>query len=357
MKIGIIGFGGAGQAHYRRFVTLPGVSVAKVYEPKSEKRAAWQQQFSDVSFASSRDELLDAVDLVSICTPDHAHVEDALAAIRTGRHTLVEKPMVTTHEDATRIAEALCAAPNVIFGVHHQMRYVPAFAAARELLQRGELGTLLALEADYLHDMRERATRFDDWRVQPDSVQQIALGGLSHTLDLLRWVAADDVEEIHAVGGHRGWPEYPDIDTMAATMRFRCGAIGRTFKTIASSGPQRNTLAVYGTRGQVRDNVHWPERGGPRLTCVPRSLVRLRREHYALPLVNLALRMTMFHNYPLNAYEHHKACLRLLGEFIACVRDGRPFSVGVEEGRRTVELCLACIASQRSGWPVRLAPV
>lgn len=355
MKVGIIGFGGAGQAHYRRFSMLPGVTVAKVFEPKPDKREQWRPQFPGVSFAASREELLDASDMVSICTPDHAHIGDALAAIRAGRHTLVEKPMVTTRVDAAKIMAALRENPRVVFGVHHQMRFVPTFAAARGLLQRGELGTLLVLEADYLHDMRERATRYDNWRVRPESVQNVALGGLSHTLDLLRWVAADEVEEVHAAGGHRGWPEYPEVDTMLASMRFRSGALGRTFITIASSGPQRNTLAVYGTRGQVRDNVHWPDRGAtPRLTVVPNSLAFLRRERYALPLVGLALRLPMFRNYPLSAYEHEEACRRLLHEFIACAREGRPFSVGVEEGRRAVDLCLACVESQRSAGPVKL---
>lgn len=351
MKIGLIGFGGAGQAHHRRLLTLPGVTVPAVFEPKPALQDRWRAQFPTVSFASSRDELLDRVDAVSICTPDHAHVDDALAAIKAGRHTLVEKPMVTTAADGARIAAALAEAPRVIFGVHHQMRFIPAFAAARDLLRRGELGDLVAIEADYLHDMRERATKFDDWRVRPESVQNIALGGLSHTLDLLRWVAGDEVAEVQAVGGHRGWPAYPDVDTIAATLRFRNGVVGRTFKTIASAGPQRNTLALYGTEGQVRDNVYWPRQSGPRLTCVPNSLALLRRERWTLPLAGLLVRLPMFRDYPLTAYEHDAACLRLLAEFIACAREGRPFTVGVEEARRAVALCLACIEAQRSGQP------
>ena len=355
MKIGIIGFGGAGQAHYRRFVTLPGVSVARVFEPKPDNRAKWQKQFPQITFATSREELLNAVDLVSICTPDHLHAGDALAAIGAGKHTLVEKPMVTTRGDAEQIAVALQINPRVVFGVHHQMRFIPAFVAARDLLQRGELGTLLALEADYLHDMRERATLFDDWRVRPEGFQQIGLGGLSHTLDLLRWVAADEIAEVHAYGGHNGWPEYPDIDTMTATLRFRCGAIGRTFMTIASPGPQRNTLAVYGSNGQVRDNVLWPaRRTRPRLTVVPRSLAARKRDRAGLAIAGLLTRFSMFRNYPLSAYEHDEASLRLVREFILCARDGRPFSIGVEDGRRAVDLCLACIESQRGGRPVAL---
>lgn len=356
MKVGIIGFGGAGQAHYRRFLTMPDATIAKVFEPKPERRARWQLQFPGVVFAASRDDLIEAADVVSICTPDHTHAEYAMASIRAGRHTLVEKPMVTTREDAGRIAAALRENPKVVFGVHHQMRYVPAFAAARDLLRREELGTLLELEADYLHDMRERATLFDDWRVRPESVQDIALGGLSHTLDLMRWVAADEVEEVCAFGGHCGWPEYPEQDTMAVTLRFRCGAIGRTFMTIASRGPQRNTLAVYGTKGQVCDNVYWPEHGRPRLTGVPRSLAGSRRERYTLPLMNLLLRLPMFRGYPLSIYEHEEASLILLREFVSCARDGRPFPIGVADGQCATELCLACIESQRTGQVVRLGP-
>lgn len=354
MKVGIIGFGGAGQAHYRRFITLPGVVVDCVFEPKPANRARWQAQYPEVHFTSSREELLDRVEVVSICTPDHVHVDDILACIAAGRHTLVEKPMVTNAADAGKIAAALGPRPNMTFGIHHQMRFVPAFAIARGMVERGELGAVVAVEADYLHDMRQRATRFDDWRVRPESVQSVALGGLSHTLDLLRWVAGVEVAEVYTAGGHIGWPDYPDVDTLAATLQFRNGALGRTFKTIASAGPQRNSLAVYGTQGQVRDNVHWNSAGIPRLTCVPRSLALLKRDRLPLPLLGMLTKLRMFQNYPLSSYEHDEACLRLLRDFLNAARTGRPFAVGVNEGRRAIQLCCACIESQRSGKPVHL---
>jgi hypothetical protein len=63
----------------------------------------------------------------------------------------------------------------------------------------------------------------------------------------------------------------------------------------------------------------------------------------------------MFRGYPLSAYEHDVACLQLLREFLDCVGESRPFPVGLDEGGRAVDLCLACIESQHTGRPVAVS--
>ena len=68
----------------------------------------------------------DEIDVVSICSPDSTHYKYAIEGLKAERHALVEKPMATTIEQCREITSAVETSRG-IFGVHHQMRYVPSF--------------------------------------------------------------------------------------------------------------------------------------------------------------------------------------------------------------------------------------
>ena len=97
MDIGIIGLGGAGRAHFQRFRRNPAVRRIVGYDIRPEAAAE-----AGCESAGSLEELLAQVNAVSICTPDHLHLEGIIAALQAGRHVLVEKPMVASHEEPKR---------------------------------------------------------------------------------------------------------------------------------------------------------------------------------------------------------------------------------------------------------------
>ena len=117
MDIGIIGLGGAGRAHFQRFRRNPAVRRIVGYDIRPEAAAE-----AGCESAGSLEELLAQVDAVSICTPDHLHLEGIIAALQAGRHVLVEKPMVASHEEAQALGPIVRSFPHLVFAVHHQMR-------------------------------------------------------------------------------------------------------------------------------------------------------------------------------------------------------------------------------------------
>ncbi len=395
IKFAILGFGGAGRAHAKRLQAINGAEVKVIYDPKPSALSHATKNYPDTRFTDNLDELfLEKIDAVSICTPDHTHFEYAKLSVQSGLHTLVEKPMFVTERQCVEM-ESILKESNVTFGVHHQMRYIPAFMAAHELVQEGSLGEIVAIESDYIHDMRQRASAYDDWRINHENPQNIVLGALSHTIDLMRWIVNEEVEDIFSFAGHKGWEKYPDVDTVIASLRFKSGILGKGTVTISSSGPQRNTIAVYGTKGQIHNNIYrnasgkifltteaksgkyhnnwslkkssgnlenekmgssphfgisygnWPKNLTQLNRCLKKLLIRSLKTP-SIPLKRLLIKKLSFRDYPFSIYKHDMACEELLKDFIEAVRGSKKFQVDFSEGRAAVEACLHCIESYKT---------
>src|SRR5581483_8947277 len=96
--------------------------------------------------ARQLDEVLGRVDAVVVATPPSAHAPVALQALRNGRHALVEKPLATTVEDAQAMVDA-AAANGVHLMAGHTFEYNAAVWKLKELIDSGELGRILYIDA------------------------------------------------------------------------------------------------------------------------------------------------------------------------------------------------------------------
>ncbi|MEN0019991.1 MAG: Gfo/Idh/MocA family oxidoreductase, partial [Planctomycetota bacterium] len=79
------------------------------------------------------------VELVSICTPTDSHVDLTIAAIESGKHVLVEKPLAVRSCDAKRVADAARASDRIVMPAMC-MRFWPAWAHAKRVIDSGEFG-------------------------------------------------------------------------------------------------------------------------------------------------------------------------------------------------------------------------
>ncbi|PZE28880.1 MULTISPECIES: Gfo/Idh/MocA family protein [unclassified Curtobacterium] len=94
------------------------------------------------------------VDVVYVATPHVHHAEQALLAIRAGKHVLVEKPFTTSAADAVRVADAARAA-GVLAMEAMWTRYLPQSAVLRACIDRGDLGEvhLALVDVGWPHDL------------------------------------------------------------------------------------------------------------------------------------------------------------------------------------------------------------
>jgi predicted dehydrogenase len=181
------------------------------------------------------------VDAVIVSTLNASLAEIALAAIRAGKHVLIEKPAALhAAELDPLIAEA--AARKVCVRVGYNHRYHPAFQKARELFESGALGPLMFIRARYGHGGRAGYDR--EWRADP----RLSGGGELidqgvHLIDLARWFLGD----FTTVDGHAAtffW-DMPVDDNAFLSLRT---AAGQTAWLHASCTEWKNLFSfeIYG---------------------------------------------------------------------------------------------------------------
>ena len=180
---GVIGVGTWGKLHAEVYASTPGARLQSLCD-SDERRALAVAEECGGAVHSRWDEMLDdpMVHAVSVVLPDFLHAEACLAAIRRGKHVLVEKPLATTEEEALQIVEA-ARASGVTLMVDFHNRWSPMFCALKDALDRGDMGA--PRYAYYrLNDTIYVPTGMLSWAGRSTVAWFLA----SHCLDTLLWL-------------------------------------------------------------------------------------------------------------------------------------------------------------------------
>ena len=158
IRIGIAGIGFMGMIHYLAARRVGGVRVAAVQSRDPLKRAGdWRsirgnfgpagavEDLTGVRVHERYEELLadPEVDLVDLTVPTPQHEAMAIAALRAGKHVLVEKPIALEPAAADRMLSAASAAGRLLM-VAHVLPCFPEFRFAIEAARSGRYGKLVA---------------------------------------------------------------------------------------------------------------------------------------------------------------------------------------------------------------------
>jgi len=131
------------------------------------------------------------VGIVVVATTNDALAEVTCAAVRAGKHVLVEKPAARSLIEIDRVLEGARGSHSLVrVGFNH--RYHPALRKARELFESGVLGEMMFVRGRYGHGGRVGYER--EWRANP----QVAGGGELidqgvHLIDLAGWFLGEFV--------------------------------------------------------------------------------------------------------------------------------------------------------------------
>src|SRR5690348_6797795 len=157
VRIGIVGIGFMGMIHYLGARNLKGARVTAICSRDPKKLAGdWRGirgnfgppgRVMDLAAVKKYDRL-DAlladpdIDLVDVCNPTAQHPETAIAALRAGKHVLVEKAIALRPEDADAMVEAARQAGKLLM-VAHVLPFFPEFSFAAQMVRTGQYGRLL----------------------------------------------------------------------------------------------------------------------------------------------------------------------------------------------------------------------
>jgi predicted dehydrogenase len=163
------------------------------------------------------------VEVVSICTPNGYHAEQAIKTLRSGKHVLCEKPMCLTSAAAWQMLDTEKFSGKRLFVVK-STRYNPYIQQVKQLLDEGKLGKVYSFQ---LHCFWNRpAAYYTGWRGKAFPDGGTLFTQFSHYVDALIWLLGD-IEMVHGFSkntAHQGSIEFED--TGAAALQLSSGAIG-----------------------------------------------------------------------------------------------------------------------------------
>jgi predicted dehydrogenase len=188
-----------------------------------------------------------SVQAVAVATPAGTHLDIALAALRAGKHVLVEKPLAATYADGMRlVAEA--EERGLTLMCDHTYCYTPAVGRIRELVRSGELGEIHFIDS----------VRINLGLVQKDIDVMWDLA--PHDLSILDFILPDNVEPV-AVAAHGADPIGAGQACVAyLTLQLNTGAIAHVHVNWLSPTKVRTTMVGGSKRTLIWDDLNPAQR-------------------------------------------------------------------------------------------------
>lgn len=188
LRVGVVGTGAVSQlVHLPILRDRPDVDVLAVADQDEAKARAIAGRFGVTRVLDDEALFGDGdIEAVLICTPNHLHEQQAVAALEAGLHVLVERPMALTAEGCRRVLEAARSSRRIVaVGMSH--RYRPDVSAMRGFVHGGELGEVFAARVAWMN-RRVNVPR-TTWRQRPEEAGGGAFMDLGvQSLDLGLWL-------------------------------------------------------------------------------------------------------------------------------------------------------------------------
>jgi len=286
IRWGIIGVGRFGSIHARALSALPGSELVALANRNPDRLAQARSEFPvEAAYEDSQDLLADPeVDIVSITTHWKDHYQVARAALASGKHVFLEKPMAATAAECLDLVTFAEKSQGMLM-VGHICRFDPRVTLAKEAIEAGRIGRIVSMHA-------RRNLPKAPGHIRLDKIPPL-LGDGIHDIDLMLWFTGREPTDVYArnvrVSGH----DYPDLGW--AMLHFGEDAIGvvetvwclpenvpttidTRFEIIGTEGTisidAANTgLAILDSAGEKRpDTVYWPTQQGQLIGALVREL-------------------------------------------------------------------------------------
>ncbi|WP_192357112.1 Gfo/Idh/MocA family protein [Mesorhizobium mediterraneum] len=307
----------------------PNSEITAVMSSSPERATSYAKENGIPLAVSTLDELLGSdIDAVYISTTNELHLEQALAAIRAGKHVLCEKPLALTSADARKMVAAAKAA-GIVLGTNHHLRNAGSHRAMREAIAGGRIGKPIAARVFHSVYLPEN---LQGWRItRPEAGGGVVLDITVHDADTLRFVLDDDPLEVSAFTQAAGMAAGGLEDGAMCIWRFKSGIIAQSHEGFTTKFAGTG-FEVHGSEGSlIAKDV---------MTQKPIGSVLLRTAKGEEEL----------------SFDREDLYVRSLRQFHAAIRgEGQPSATG-EDGVWSLTSAEAALQSAKSGKSVAIDP-
>ena len=214
------------------------------------------RSYSDYKeMAISESQRDDGINFVSIVTPNHLHHPIAKAFMEVGINVICDKPMTMNSEEAQELID-ISESSDLIFAVTYNYSGYPLIREAREIIKKGELGSIRIIKVEYIQDwltepIENTGQKQASWRVDP---KKSGIGGSigdigTHAFHLAHFVTQQLPNKISA--DLSCFVEGRELDDNAhILMRYESGAKGMIWSSQVAPGNENNLkIQIYGEKG------------------------------------------------------------------------------------------------------------
>lgn len=223
-RVALVGTGGRANA-YTMHGAKEEMELVAVADPNENNRKTFLGLNSIVGlvneYADWR-EMFDKEDIdgVVISTPNHLHLEPALAAMEKGYVIALEKPIAESEESCRKLLAAK-RKYNARIIVGFVLRSAPFYQKAKEWIRDGRIGDVITIQADEIpHPMTTSVIFRSDWRRFKKSSGGTMMEKCCHDIDLFNWLAAGKPQHISSFGGMKSLKPDPDLPDRCADCKI-----------------------------------------------------------------------------------------------------------------------------------------
>jgi predicted dehydrogenase len=243
--VGFLGAGTVSWLHAAAIAETPGIELAAVHDPKTERAEALATAYRAEPVPVGQDLIGDdRLDAVFVLTPTHAHIPSARACLDAGKHVLVEKP-VAGDPAAIRNLSARARRSGLAAVPGHNYLHLPECTRLVRHARDGRLGTVRALFITYA------IAHPEDLAAQYDGV--LAEVMVHHAYLGLAILGRPD--RVHGGTSRPGWTTLTTDDQAWMTWEYSTGALAQMFGSFAvddlSDAPGTFVVKALGTKGSA----------------------------------------------------------------------------------------------------------
>ncbi len=248
MRVALIGYGAWGRHHARALDAAPNAELVAIVAHGAASEASAVAERPRVAVHRDLAPVLadPSIEAVVIAAPNALHAPLALAALRAGKHVLLEKPMALTLGDCDELIAAARAAGRVLT-IGHELRVSAQWGRMKALIAEGAIGGLLHASVSLFRFPYRSGS--GSWRYAQAQVGSWILEEPVHFFDLLLWYGEAWGPPVALRALAEGDPAMPRA--LAVTLRFAGGRFA-TLNTVVGGFEHHLAVHAMGEAGAMR---------------------------------------------------------------------------------------------------------
>ena len=328
INIGVIGAGYWGPNLVRNFSALKECKVQKLCDTDSSRLEALSLTYPQIELTTDYQVLIDDTDIdaIVVATPVRLHFEMARQSLLAGKHTFVEKPMVTKVNEGKVLIET-AQKQNLTLMVGHTFIYSPAVRKMKQIIDSGELGDIQYVAARRLNLGLFQKDINVAWDLAP------------HDISIILFLLSTPPVSVNCQGKAHVNPEIEDITNMV--LNYANGRIATIQNSWLDPNKVRDMTVVGSKKMLVYNDLE------------PMEKIKIYDKHVEIPphYETFAEFHYSYHYGDMYApyIKQYEPLKRECQHFLDCVRTGEEPESGGIEALKVIEVLEAAMKSLKNG--------